>query len=303
MKGRSRPRRGSRTTAGLLAALAAIVGCQADDAGRSAPSVVASTTPVSVALPTTTAAPSPTTEPVDTVPSGPPATYGGCVPADAADEEVAHAAGTWRFAKVSRDWHLGFYATEGTRGAVVVVGDSLTKSSVHETMSKLIDAGFGPICLDAGFGRYLGTHRGPSSVSTGVEVIARIKASEPVWGAKSVTWVIALGTNDVGFTTAARGTTFAATWIGAARDAIGPTTTVPYWVNIATGRPPAVTVEQMWNEQLLTAGVVIDWADAVAGQTSVYLKGDQIHLTAEGVVLRSDLVVHALTAAPQQETP
>lgn len=288
-----------RHTPYLMAAVALLpaAGCGPEHGDGPVARPTTAAPPVTAAA-TTTVAPPPSTAvtpPVETDPAGPAPIAAGCVPRDATTQLAGEPAGAWQFAEVNPKWQVAFRPNAGPLGAVVVVGDSLTKASLHETMAKLAAAGFGPICIDAGFGRYLGRHHEPTEPTSAVEVIARIRSSDPAWSAADVRWVVAAGTNDVGWTKPAAVEAFAAEQITAAREAIGPTAVPPYWVNVGTRRETAATVERVWNEQLLRAGVVIDWVDAVGPQPDLYIGSDLIHLTAEGIELRSDLIVRALT--------
>ncbi len=193
---------------------------------------------------------------------------------------------TWRY------WKISFYPRPGVRGAVSVVGDSLTVASTEETMRELIDAGYGPICIDAQVARRVSVYT--SALPSGVQEIARIKSSDAVWRLDTVRWVIALGTND----TRADISNYSAT-IQKGRDAVGPMAVPIYWIDVRTRLgAPYTTYENAWNERLPGPNiVVIGWAAAVAASPTTYINNtDLIHLTPAGEVLRGQITRAALLA-------
>jgi hypothetical protein len=193
---------------------------------------------------------------------------------------------TWRY------WKISFYPRPGVRGAVAVVGDSLTVASTEETMRDLIDAGYGPICIDAQVARRVSVYT--SALPSGVQEIARIKSSDAVWRLSTVRWVIALGTND----TRADISNYSAT-IQKGRDAVGSVTVPIYWIDVRTRLgAPYTTYENAWNDRLPGPNiVVIGWAAAVAASPTTYINNtDLIHLTPAGEVLRGQITRAALVA-------
>lgn len=189
-------------------------------------------------------------------------------------------------------WKVSFYPRTGARGAVVVVGDSLTVAASEETMRGLIDAGFGPVCIDGQVSRRVSVYT--SNIPSGVQEVARIKSSDQVWRSSTVRWVLALGTNDDRADTSA----YAAT-IQKGRNAVGAVTVPMYWIDIRTRLgDPSTNYENQWNARLPGPNtVVIGWAAAVAPSPARYINGDDmIHLTAAGEVLRGNITAAALSA-------
>ena len=227
---------------------------------------------------------------VEPLPSPP--SYGGCMKPGVASSPVSAPGGMWQLGTVNGKWRIGFRALAGPRGAVVVVGDSLTYVSIIDTMAALIDAGYGPICVDAGYGRYVALGSGTSSVASGIDVIQRIRASAAVWQMDTVRWLVALGTNDVRYTTAGRASEWCALQIAAARWAIGVTARPPEWVNVRSRRAIAQYVENVWNDSIAANGfATIDWSGAVAPWPELFISADLVHPTGYGVELRVRLLV------------
>ena len=233
-----------------------------------------------------------------------PPMYGGCLVGTVARVSASiDPQQRWWVGKVSDNWKASFRAEAGVLGPVVVVGDSLTLASAEETMRRLVTDGFGPICIDGGVGRRVGPVTG-SKVSSGVEVIARIKASDPVWQMALVRWVLAFGTNDV-----SQGiSTYPAT-IQRGIAAVGVSSYPIYWVDVRTRRdkidygtatpPNWRLMETTWNTRLVEAGVtIVPWAATVAPSTSTYIISlpDYVHLTLAGEDLRGLLIHQTLTA-------
>lgn len=221
----------------------------------------------------------------------------GCLPASAAHATAGAPGETWTLGTVNSVWQVGFRAAAGVHGGVVLVGDSLTLRSLHETMTALIAAGYGPICVDAGHGREISLINGPSAVSTGLDVIRRIAASDPVWGAATLTWVVALGTNDVVWAPAGRTPHWVGGQIGAARAAIPAGAGRIMWVEVRTGRTYTQHLENLWNQSLVGHGAIVGWSAAVGTAPSLHLRSDDlIHLTHVGTALRLQLLIAGLAA-------
>jgi len=188
-------------------------------------------------------------------------------------------------------WKVAYAAASGWRGPLAVVGDSLTYLSLNQTTRALVNAGYGPVCVDAGIGRRIPTST-TSRVSSGVQVIARLRAGDAVWRRTDIPWVIALGTNDT------RGSASRyADLIKLAMDAVGFTTRPVYWVNVRTLVPSyAAELEPYWNSLLPRPGVVvIDWWTATKTSSSLYIGADLVHTTTTGATLRVQIMTAALT--------
>lgn len=128
----------------------------------------------------------------------------------------------WQLATVNGKWRIGFRGEAGPAGAIVVVGE-LAHLSLHRGHHVRSRAGrLWADRVDAGYGRYVAVGTGTSSVSSGLDVIVRVRASAPVWQMDTVRWVVALGTNDVGRTNAGRADWWCAQQIAAALADPGP---------------------------------------------------------------------------------
>jgi len=232
---------------------------------------------------------------VQVEPIPPPPSYSGCLTGSVAKVSAAvDPAQRWWVGTISSNWKSTFYPTAGQRGPVAVVGDSLTLGSENSLMRSLIDSGYGPICVDGGVARRM-TVGGTSSVSNAVNVIARIKASDPVWRMPVVRWVLGIGTNDARMTNMS---TYPTT-IQAGLSAIGGGNFPVWFVNVRTRQLYNKPAEDRWNSNLHVAGVlIIDWAAAVEATPEVYISsGDYIHLTPAGYAMRGVLVRQVLDAS------
>lgn len=181
-------------------------------------------------------------------------------------------------------------AEVGPRGAVAVVGDSLTWQSARDLAVQLQQDGWGPVCVDGTISRTV--EYGNAEVPDGLDAVRRIRGTSLVWGRSDVTWVVALGTNDSGFsrTSVERANTSAAKLVN---EIGGPA--VIDWVNTKTNRSGAPALnEQAWNAGVQQLGVsIIDWRSAVVANPAV-IGGDRVHLSALGVPVRNDLIVRAI---------
>lgn len=188
---------------------------------------------------------------------------------------------------------IGFYPNSGPRGALAVMGDSLTWQTMSGTMNRLIDAGFGPICADGAVFR--ATTVAVAGVNSGVNATNRLK-TVAFWTAPTVRWVVGIGTNDVG----AAGTTAAQrSRIDGMMSAIGVTTRPVLWINVRTRRGDYQAAESRFNAALVATPNlrVIDWSAMVAPSPATYITSyDMVHLTATGIAQRPVLVANTLVA-------
>lgn len=226
-------------------------------------------------------------------------TYGGCLQSGYSTTTVGTAPNTWK--RISKPettypWLIGFRSTAGPRGAIVVVGDSLTVFSFNSTMTELISLGYGPICMDASVGRMASPKPNGSRSTSGAGVIERIKASDAVWRLDNTTWVVALGTNDVAYASSSTVVEYATAHIADVRTAIGALRVPQYWVNVRTLRPTTQAKEDAWNGVLAAPGVtVIDWSAVVARTPGVHINStDLVHLTTAGNAVRVPLLINSL---------
>lgn len=208
----------------------------------------------------------------------------------------------WYVGTKSSSWKSALYSAAGPKGPVAVVGDSLTFGSLNATMNRLIDAGFGPICIDGAVSRRVVVS---GVVNSGVQVITRLKNGSSVWRAPDVRWVVALGTNDARSSSAYVATYSNTIQKGVA--AIGSTTNPILWVDVRTFRSGSYTYfENQWNQRLTGSRITpVSWSAFVDGQAnpqSLFAR-DKIHLTGSAYKLRGALVAAAVvTAATPPDT-
>ena len=173
--------------------------------------------------------------------------------------------------------------TGGPKGPIVVVGDSLTAGSALQTARGLRAQGWGPICIDGTVARTI--EFGTPTIPDGLDAAARIRVSNPIWNDASITWVVALGTNDVGFADGnlAKSDKYVADQI----KAIGVNPIA--WVNVHTERAGWQYVEAQFNLSIQHSGVqVIDWYNYSIGKP--WFAGDLVHLNQVGSQARADII-------------
>lgn len=170
----------------------------------------------------------------------------------------------------------------GPNGPIVVVGDSLTFGAAAQTARELRTQGWGPICVDGTVSRTV--EFGSSSIPDGLDAAYRIRASNPAWNDPRITWVVALGTNDVGFSSG--NLDRSNKYVADMRAAIG--TNPVSWMNVRTGRGDYQYKEAMFNQSIAAGGVtVIDWYNQMSG---TWLAGDGVHLNSTGYQARADML-------------
>ena len=174
----------------------------------------------------------------------------------------------------------------GRRGAVAVVGDSLTYQSARDLAVTLQREGWGPICVDGTISRTV--EYGNVSVPDGLDAVRRIRSVSNEWNRSDVTWIVALGTNDAGFSqsSASRANRSAAKLA----DEIGHYSQI-YWVNTKTnmgGSRPSH--EAAWNLGVQQLGVkIVDWYSAAKADPAV-MGGDRVHLSRSGINVRNEVI-------------
>ncbi len=188
---------------------------------------------------------------------------------------------------------IAWYPGAGPLGALAVMGDSLTWQTLKGTMNHLVDAGFGPICIDSAVYRNISVT--VLKVNSGVDATNRLR-THAFWTAPTVRWAVAMGSNDVG---AASTTAAMQARIDDELWAIGPTARSVLWMNVRTRRSTYQTVETRFDQALAaTPNVVpVDWSSFVSPNPALYiLSADLVHLTATGIAWRPVLLTNALVA-------
>lgn len=132
---------------------------------------------------------------------------------------------------------IAYYPHSGRRGALAVMGDSLTWQTMNGTMNRLIDAGYGPICADGAVFR--ATTIVVLKVNSGVNAINRLRSLQ-FRAAPTVRWVISIGTNDTGTATTVSAQR---SRIDAVMAAVGGTSRSALWMNVRTRRSEFRTIE------------------------------------------------------------
>jgi hypothetical protein len=181
----------------------------------------------------------------------------------------------------------------GDLAAVAVVGDSLSVQSTKEQQAALQQAGWRSIVIDAQHFRRIPKDSTTPPPYSGIAAVRDIRSN----GGDPHTWIIELGTNDIGHT----GTNSLSIIkvINTMLDEIGPGHRI-VWINIYQGQQPERTA--VWNQVLAevaggrTDVVLADWA-AIA-KTKGYLVDDHVHLTAAGAQAFADIIAAAADKAP-----
>ncbi len=191
-----------------------------------------------------------------------------------------------RSSRPARRTYVAHVPAPGPRGPIAIVGDSLTADVERDLAAALHTDGWGPVCIDGAVSR---TVRLSSTLPSGRTTVASIKVSDPIWAGASVTWVVALGTNDAG------GHTVVAD-IDHLVEAIGPSNAL-WWVDVRTLRGGAwYGREDAFNAEVAIDGraTIVAWAAAASGRPD-YFASDNIHLSAEGYAARQELLVSTLS--------
>lgn len=169
----------------------------------------------------------------------------------------------------------------GSKGPIIVIGDSLTWMTAKETAMQLRASGWGPVCVSGTIAASV--QFGNAQIPDGLDSIARIRASSTVWQGSGPKVVVALGTNDVGFS----GTSLssAKSYVSNMLAAIGPTEEPVAWMTVRTKRlSPWPARESTFNQAIAESGVqVMPWA---AEFQNAFCGSDKVHLVSAGKVAR-----------------
>jgi len=178
-------------------------------------------------------------------------------------------------------------ATVRARGAIALIGDSLSFSHWAGLPEEFEQERWGPFQLEARSGRFTTTTT-PEATS-GVDAVRRLRAG----GFDPPIWIIALGTNDMSVTSAVPGAT--AALIDTMMSEIGPGRRV-VWVDVYKRYSKGATAA--FNNELTAAtgrhpGLTIaNWHGLVAANLD-WLTDDGVHLTLEGSRQRNRFVARA----------
>ena len=174
-----------------------------------------------------------------------------------------------------------------TGSAVTIVGDSLTVGT-SQLESALTDAGWGDVFVSAKSGRHIYLS-GDVSMS-GMGSIRAIRAS----GRDTQDWVIALGTNDLGYFSSIAATE---TYLQQVVDEIGTGHRIAFvTLAIESGSAAANrfnTVVRSWASSDPSRFLVIDWDAALVGHAN-WFADDGIHYTSTGCRNREAVIVAEL---------
>ena len=178
-----------------------------------------------------------------------------------------------------------------TYGSIALVGDSILGMASEQSLPALRVAGWGFITLNAKASRTIPVDSARSPELSGIAAVRHIRAT----GADPVTWVIELGTNDIGNT--GNDGTAMSKLIDKMLAEIGPGHRI-MWMTVRQGNN--LLSSATFNAALALIAetrsdlVIGDWAAVAA--TPGYLKDDHIHPTAAGQQAYADL----LTATARQ---
>ena len=224
------------------------------------------------------------TSPADTGPAdSSPASSGTCIPAGTSSApskwDPEH---RWRVAKPNRFQLHVFYEQAGPKGPVVSIGGSLSYGVAEVLTRDLVNAGYGPICVDARIGRQMAPVGGGQG---GLNIAKRLKA---VYPGQNVRWYAAFGNNDINSVSPAT----AVKRIQAILDVIGTTKHPVVWSNLVSCRTPEYKAkEAAFNAGLSTLNVVVhDWASIVRKQPKLLIS-DCLHVGFAGNKVRAASVM------------
>jgi lysophospholipase L1-like esterase len=179
-----------------------------------------------------------------------------------------------------------------SRGAIGLIGDSLSLQSTSDEQNDLRIDHWAPITLNAWLGRRIPSDATTQPPYSGLAALQQIRTST----ADPPTWVVELGTNDVA--AVGNNATAIRMQIEAMLGAIGPGHRI-VWVNIHRGDQLAASatfnrvLAEIASER--TDLVVANWA-AIA-TTPGYLLSDGIHLTTAGQTAFASLITRTADQA------
>lgn len=177
------------------------------------------------------------------------------------------------------------YSPQGVRGPIAVIGDSLTWQSASATALELATAGWGPICVDGTIARTV--QFGTPEIPDLVHAVPRLRSTAALWARNDVQWVVAVGTNDTGFSKQSPAN--AATYVATALRSIGPVAHQVAWVQVHSKRTsPWPEREDIWNRELAAAGLrIIPFSDVFQAG---WVGSDKVHLVTAGIIARAKLI-------------
>ena len=185
--------------------------------------------------------------------------------------------------------------TAGSLGGIAIVGDSLSVQSMSDEQSLLSQVGWGPIVIDAQHLRRIPSDSNTKPPYSGVAAVQAMREA----GTDPHTWIVELGTNDVG--TTGNNPLSMTKLINAMLDEIGPGHHV-VWINIYQGQQPerSTTFNHVLAEfaQARADLSVGDWAGVAKHKG--YLVDDQVHLTVSGARAFAAVMAQSVSPAGRQ---
>jgi hypothetical protein len=176
------------------------------------------------------------------------------------------------------------------RGAIGLIGDSLSAQATAQEIAGLERAGWSPVVHNALGGRRTTPDPDTEPSFSGLAALEEIRAK----GSNPHTWIIELGTNDV--SVAGNDAVELRRRIDLMLDAIGPEHQV-VWVNVHNGLdlPASATFNAVLAQVARERGnvVVADWATEATKPGN--LLPDGIHLSLPGTQTFADLITRTAT--------
>jgi hypothetical protein len=182
--------------------------------------------------------------------------------------------------------------TLATRGAIALVGDSLSVQARLQQQATLLATGWSPAILNGAIGRRIPLDASTQPPLSGVAAVGEVRAR----GADPHTWIVELGTNDVVVT--GNDPRAMRSLVGEMLDAIGGGHRV-VWVTVYNGNDLAASARfNAVLEQVAGARsdlMLANWAAVAA--TPGYLTDDDVHLTAAGQAAFARVISDAASSA------
>jgi hypothetical protein len=184
-------------------------------------------------------------------------------------------------------------SAQGPNGPIAVIGDSLTAGLINDLGSRLGDAGFGGLRIDAVVSRRMTKS---SSVSSGTSAIQAARSA----GFDPTNWMIALGTNDFYESSSAM-----ERMINEVLNEIGSGHTVTWvniWMTAHTDESARFNTALARVDAQRSSLRVIDWASSARAHPN-WFAGDGVHYTSDGLRNRNAALVRGALDLPTPPVP